>query len=334
LEEFQPMSRYTDEVLELLEGGSDKRLHTSAWYWLAWYASSDVSQTIVAFERSIELARAAGEAPRLGPEFGIMADRDFMLVIALWAYATFLLEHGEVERAAPSLAECLELFRKRENHYEIADGLGTSGLMALLQGDIAQAHTLFQEAVTIATTFNFPEVLACWQPLLGLVTLYGGDATEARRLLCESLGFCLDLKDKGLLARSCNCLAEVALWEGELDEAKQWLTQSLAHYADPQRITIYEIERLWVAARLAMGQQQYQRAATLFGLADQAHSQIHYAIAGPMRALAEAALATVRAALDVELFAKAFAAGQEVSFEEAFATLLSPTQPTSVPIKI
>ena len=71
----------------------------------------------------------------------------------------------------------------------------------------------------------------------------------------------------------------------------------------------------------------YKRnAATLFGLADQAHSQIHYSIAGPMRALADHALTTVQAALEPAVFARAFAAGQQMSLEEAFAMILAPMQ--------
>ena len=52
-----------------------------------------------------------------------------------------------------------------------------------------------------------------------------------------------------------------------------------------------------------------------------------------MRALADAALATVRASLDPVVFAEAFATGQQLSLEEAFATILAPTQPASVPTK-
>ena len=83
--------------------------------------------------------------------------------------------------------------------------------------------------------------------------------------------------------------------------------------------------QLWVAARLATAQQQYLRAATLFGLAEAAHRQIRSAIAGPMRALADTALATVQAMLDPAVFAEAFAAGQQMSLEEAFASILAPS---------
>jgi len=43
-----------------------------------------------------------------------------------------------------------------------------------------------------------------------------------------------------------------------------------------------------------------------------------------MRNLANAALATVRDALDPAVFAEAFATGQQMSLEEAFDTLLAP----------
>jgi len=125
--------------------------------------------------------------------------------------------------------------------------------------------------------------------------------------------------------RTCTCLAETALWEGKLDEAEQWLRQSLGYHANPHQITINEVAQLWVAARLATAQKQYRRATTFFGLAEQAHSQIHYAIAGPMRALVDAALVTVRDALDPAVFAEAFATGQQMALAEAFATILAPT---------
>lgn len=49
-----------------------------------------------------------------------------------------------------------------------------------------------------------------------------------------------------------------------------------------------------------------------------------------MRALADAALATVLAALDPVVFAEAFATGQQMSLEEAFATVLVPAASAAV----
>ena len=85
------------------------------------------------------------------------------------------------------LSQYLQRFRNRGNEAWVGDCLGTLGLLALLRGDIAEAHAPLQEVVTIGITYNLPVALAEWQSLLGLVTLYGGNATEPRRLLEESL---------------------------------------------------------------------------------------------------------------------------------------------------
>ncbi len=308
--------------MQLLAVCSNKVLQAAAWFFIAGF-STDFSP--VAWEQAIALSRVARTEPGPGAEFGAVGDCDFILASCLEDYADRLINRGEIMQAMPLIQESLAICQRRGIYYELADGPGALGSIALLQGDLDQAHTLLHEAVTIATDFKNQGMVGTWQPLLGLVTLYHGNSAEAQRLLSESLRIWLALKNKNGLARVCTYLAETALWEGELARAEHWLAQSLAHAADPRRITIYEVERLWVAARLATAQQQYERAATLFGLAEQMHSQIHYAIAGPMRSLADAALATVRATLDPPIFAAAFAMGQQMALEEAFATILAPT---------
>ena len=90
---------------------------------------------------------------------------------------------------------------------------------------------------------------------------------KARWLLNESLRVCFELKDQFYLARVSIFLAEVGLREGNLDQAELWLARSLAYHADPSRITIDQVQRLFVAGRLAAAQERYARAATLFGIA-------------------------------------------------------------------
>ncbi len=85
-EEPRRIARYIDQVRELLEVCSDKLLHAVAWYFTA-FNCSDLSQATDAWKRSITHARAAYEAPGLGPEFGIVADRDFVLSMSLASYA-------------------------------------------------------------------------------------------------------------------------------------------------------------------------------------------------------------------------------------------------------
>jgi hypothetical protein len=59
------------------------------------------------------------------------------------------------------------------------------------------------------------------------------------------------------------------------------------------------------------------------GVAEQAHSHFHYVYAGPGRAQVDAALATVQAVLDPQLFTAAFTLGQLLSIDKAFATILA-----------
>lgn len=81
-----------------------------------------------------------------------------------------------------------------------------------------------------------------------------------------------------------------------------------------------------MTARLATARQAYVRAATLFGLAEQISQRIRYPLVEPVQSLVNAALATVQAALEPAAFAEAFAAGQQLSIEEALATVLAVAQ--------
>ena len=114
-------------------------------------------------------------------------------------------------------------------------------------------------------------------------------------------------------------LAETTLWAGETEQAAQWLAQALTYHANPSWIRTELVDCLWTAARLATVQQNYLRAATLSGLAEQVSSRIRYVLVEPVRAQVDAALATVRGELEPAVFAEAFAAGRQMSLNEAFA---------------
>jgi tetratricopeptide (TPR) repeat protein len=253
-----------------------------------------------------------------------MADHNFAFPSLLQTYAMNLIELGKFEEAAPINRESLQLFQALGDRYGMADCLANMARLAMLQGDLAQARKLLLEVMTPAKTLNLHLIQRRWQPFLGIVTLYCGDGPEAQRLLQESLQLCLESKNRVFLARIYAYLAETALWDGELDQAEQWLAKSLEFHPAPQANSIYEIERLWVAARLSTKRQQYGRAATLFGLAEQMCRYLHYVSAGPMAAPVDAALATVQAALGQALFVEAFSAGKQLSLDVAFATLLTP----------
>lgn len=326
LVEFQPFDRWEDEVMQLLDLCPHPLMHAAAWGLTGGHSHNNLSKAATAWERAIAFARAASESPPLGAEFGVLADRDYRLGNALWSYADRLIEFGKFTQALPMLGESQAIFQARGSRYELIYSLGALGRMALLQGDLAQGHKLLFEAVAISTVFNYQEMVGYLRAFLGLATLYHGSISEARCILSENHDFCIALKekDKGLMARNSIYLAETALSEGLLDETEQWLMQSFAYFSSPRRIRIDQMERLVVAARLAAAQEDYLRAATLFGLVEQIGSYLDYVVTGPRRLAMDTALATVQAALDVDLFAKAFTTGQQLSLDEAYATILAP----------
>ncbi len=330
LEEFQPMVPTMDEIMQLLEGCPYKLLHATAWSFHAWSAA-DAAQAAAYLERGIALAHEASAPPVLGEEFGAHADRNFILGVHLWGYAALLTDQGQAVRAALIAKDSLRYFQKSGNQTGIGECKGILGHLALWQGNIARARKLLEEAVAIATTLNISAMQREWQALLAIATLYDGDAEEARRLLTESLRRCLDQKNPIVLAQICTCLAEVALAEGDLDQAEHCLEQSLFYYATPHAISIDEVERLAVAARVAAARQDYGHAAVLLGQV-QGHSQRFDAVTARwVNTRMDAALAAVQAPLGAERFATALAYGRALAAEGRIDHTAAPIPASVVP---
>jgi len=314
------------ELVQLQEASANKGLQAIAYRCIG-VATSDFAQAVTRWEQRIELLRLTGNEPPAADEYGVYSETAYQLAFALFRYAIRLTDTGQYDAAARLSAESLAIFRRRENRDFIVYPLGNLGRLALLRGDLVQARLLLQEAIATARSISNSMGLLDWLPRLAVVMLYSGDVAEARRLLDESLRISLMVNSAMYLAWSYTYLAETALWQGEHDQAAQWLAQALTYHANPRWVRTELVDCLWVAARLATAQQQYQRAATLFGLVEQVGQRIRYAPVEPVRSMVNAALATVQAALEPAVFTEAFAAGQQMALPEAYTTLL-----TSAPI--
>ncbi len=331
-EEFETVNHYRGELIELANCCPNKLLQSAAWSFVA-VVMADFAQAAAAWEKAMALGRETGALPMLGDEFCVCADRLFALGSAGDNYAIRLIEHGEFAKAAALIQECLALFTARDYPSGIAKSLLTSALLHLVQGDLAQAYAILQQAMAMATGGIQPSILARTKALLALVTLYHHDTTGARRLLMECLAAWTNMRKQLHLTQVCIYLAETALWEGDCTEAERWLSQSLGYRCDPRLIGNAVVNCLFVAARLAVARQHYQRAAVLFGLAEGARNSAHYTLVEPVCAQIDAALTKLRAALEPTLFAKAFAAGQQLSITEAFTTILPEMFTTITPPK-
>ena len=314
---FRLIEAYTDEVNQLEKTSNQPLLRAAVWFYLA-NSTPDVAQAGRGFDLCIHLLLQAEGLPGPGADYCFFADRVNLLAMAYFRYAIRLTdETGEYARAEMLAKQSLQLFQAMGNRDMIAYALGALGHLALLRREWSQSHRLLQEAVAMAMAVGNRMSLGDWQPKLGIVTFYLGDVATARRILRESLQLWLDLKNNVFLARIYGYLAEIELAEGNLAAAAQAVSNSLGYQLTVRWLSTEVVDCLWVAARLATAQQQYTRAATFFGLVEQTGSRIRYAPAGPVRPLNDAALATVQAALEQQVFAAAFAAGQQMALSEA-----------------
>ncbi len=323
-EEYETINSYATDLMALTQLCPDKVLGAGVWHFLA-KAAPDFAQAASAWERSIALAREALHVPGLGPEYGVGSDPLFILGGALDFYATRLLEQGVFAQAGPLIAESHAVSVARGFRSGIGAALSNRGLLALLQGNLGQARLHLAEALTITTTSIFPAVRAKTKTLLGLTMLYHNNPREARRLLLAALALWTNIRDKPYLAIVAIYLAETALWERQTAEAEQWLAQGLRDQVEPRWLGSAVVNCLHVAARLAVLREAYEWAATLFGLAEETSRRMYYTLVEPVRAQNRAALVRAQASLDLARFGAAFAAGQQMTVEDAFATLRATT---------
>ncbi|MFZ4662703.1 MAG: hypothetical protein ACOYNY_37195 [Caldilineaceae bacterium] len=331
LEGFETINRYTDELLKLAEQCSAKLLCAGAWHFAA-IATADFAQAAAMWDRAMVFAREASTSPGLGKEFGVLADYLFIRSSGADNYALRLIDYGKFEQATALIQESLECSEARGYGSGVAACFGNLGRIALLQGHLIQAHTLFQQAVTTATTDLHPAAVARLKPLLALTTLYHGDAIKAHRLLLEGLEIGTNIRDKLRLSHICIYLAETALWENKPEEAEQWLMQFLNYHFDPRWVGIAIVNCLFVAARLAVIHQHYQQAVALFSFAEVTRQRVYCILVEPVRDQVDADLARARAMLDPTLYAEAFVLGQQMALTDPFSMQLVQALPAFSPL--
>jgi tetratricopeptide (TPR) repeat protein len=324
LEGFETVNHYTGELIELTEQCSVKPLCAGAWHFAA-IATPDFTQAAAMWEKAMAFAHEANESSGLGKAFGVNADYLFVRSAVADNYAARLIDYGRFAQATDLVQESRHCSEARGFGSGVAACLGNLGRIALLQGDLTQAHSFLQQAVTTATIGIHPAVIAKTKPILALTTLYHNNTVEARRLLLESLEIWTNIRDKLYLSRICIYLAETALWEGKLDETAQWLAQCLNYQFDPRWIGIALVNGFFVAAHLAVACEHYQHAAVLFSVAEVTRQRTYCTLVEPVRIQVDAALAIVQQRLDPALFAEAHTIGQQMALPDAFSTLLAQT---------
>ena len=105
--------------------------------------------------------------------------------------------------------------------------LGAAAYLAYLQGDYAEAHPFYQEALRSAQAIDEQPAIARIHRGLGIVAHMQGDHETARECYGQSLGLSRELGDREGAATCLANLGVIAWHEGDLATAQTYLQQCL-----------------------------------------------------------------------------------------------------------
>src|SRR5216117_4277957 len=143
-----------------------------------------------------------------------------------------------------------------------------------------------------------------------------GDLSQAKAFYRQNLALHRELQRMDVVSVELGNLGAVAVLEENLSEAEQLLRESLemAYKRGDRYLAPYEL--IWLG-RVALGQGNPMRAATLFAAAKAQFDATGLAMDPDEGPEYEKALAAIRGALDDAPFAAAWAEGHRMSLDDA-----------------
>ncbi len=147
---------------------------------------------------------------------------------ALVGAGTLALRQGDLTRARTLYAESLAIGQVLNNPREIASALNSLATVHQRQGDYAEAYRLYEETLQIRRQLNDRKGIAASLNNLANLTYRQGDYVRAKALYEESLVLRRALNDRGGVAASLNNLGNVSYRQGDLARAAFLFEEGLA----------------------------------------------------------------------------------------------------------
>jgi predicted ATPase/DNA-binding CsgD family transcriptional regulator/Tfp pilus assembly protein PilF len=257
-------------------------------------------------QQALELSRACGD--------------DFAVPTALRTLGQAALRAGRVGDASALIDEAVAAAEASGNDWETGIALAARAAIAVRQGKLKAAQRSYEAALEVLSD-NVIWGVAQVQYGLGTVARARGDADMAVQHFEDATKIFRDLDAEPEIAR---CLAGVgwtALSRGDLDLAESRLAEALQlNQAAGQRLGI--ARGLEAFAALAAARQQPERAARLAGAACQLRESLGHPAGLGSRV--EEVLELARDRLGAAAAAALFAAGREMTAEQAAGYALAP----------
>jgi non-specific serine/threonine protein kinase len=304
LGDYRAAQSLADQCLALCRELEDKRgvadilesLGLMAWH------QSDYAAAQSFFEQSLALSQETGN--RLGA-----AD-------ALHNLGHVTLDQGHYEQANARFQDSLSLLREAGDKESVITLISDIGLLAYLQEDYAKARSFFEESLALYQEMAIREGLARSFNRLGDLARCQGDDDRAEALYLESLTLYQQIGLKPFIAGALHNLGYIA-------QHRKDYTQAMTHFHESLRL-FQDIGDKKGVAECLMGlagiignQGQLEPAARLFGAAEALRESVGAILWPANRIEYQRSLAALRAQLDEDALAAAWAEGRALSMENA-----------------
>jgi len=269
-------------------------------------SKGELAQARDRYEESLALRRELNDIPGIAGALGNLGNLAY--------------RQGDYPRAWDLQQESLTLYRQAGARVGIADTLSNLGLIAFQRGDLARADELFGESLQLQRELGNVLGLANALCNVGIAAFQRGDLERVRPLLDEALTLYQDIEAVPDIASTLSDLGELAVARGDYQEALPLFVRSLS-LMQPTAEEPRLLDTLEVVA-VAIAGQQPLRAAHILAAIDMLHAALMTVPEPRRRSAHEAALATIRAALEEQEFARAWAHGQSLRLTEVIALAL------------
>jgi predicted ATPase/class 3 adenylate cyclase len=294
---------------------------TPARAWALFHASlldPDLGRGSARGEESLALFR------KLGDTIGIARVLPWLALI--------VFDLGNTARAEALFAESVERGQELGDPVSRADAMFSLIMLAELRGDDSARLSLAEEFVALRRQVGEPFKFATALNMLGETARLLGDDDRALAAFEEALGLSRALRNKGLMASILTNMGFVVQRQGQHTRAAALFAEALAvnremGFQDQMALVLAGL------AGVAGAQAQPERAARLLGAVEawyETNTMSNVPMYRTDRADYERIVAAVRAQLDEEAFAAAWAAGRSLTLEQAIAYALEESDVSSV----
>ncbi|PSO52825.1 MAG: hypothetical protein BRC31_03925 [Actinobacteria bacterium QS_5_72_10] len=295
-----------EEALEVARAGGDLQGMENALLGLGWagLATGDPEAGEARFRECLALAHQLGDR--------------FLSAMALSFLGEIARNRGDHATAAACLEESLSLGRKVGSPLAPMKSLSSLGQLAHDEGDAQAASSLFDRAHSVASGAGLKVGVAPHVAGLGEAALAQGDAETAQGCFDEALTLARDSGESLAAARALRGLGELARLRGDVRQAGGGLHEAVTlqhEVGDSEAIA----ESLEAWARLEATRGAWAGAVRLLAAAEALRSAEGYERPRGRQDRCDADLAAAREALGAEGVEAAWAAGLDLSVDEAVA---------------